>query len=72
MTSSPGPAPLGQNQFKYVHVYMTALYLLLLTSLHLGLDLVTSSLLDLLEGVMSVLAQHLVKKINKYFTLTNR
>ena len=46
----------------------TALYLVLLTSLHLGLDLVTSSLLDLLEGVMSVLPRHLVKKnLDKYF-----
>ena len=51
----------------YVHVY-TALYLVLLTSLHLGLDLVTSSLLDLLKGVMSVLARHLGKKnLDKYF-----
>ena len=58
-TRSPGTKPV--YVCTSVHVY-TALYLLLLTSLHLGLDLVTSSLLDLLEGVMSVLARHLVKK----------
>ena len=56
-TRSPGTKPV------YVCTCVhCAPYLVLLTSLHLGLDLVTSSLLDLLEGVMSVLPRHLVKK----------